>query len=654
MRRVFGVHVRRPGGGVRLTLAVALSLVASLAWAPTGSAATPAGDETALALAYAPVVRLTPQPGSCGIRQPYKPIDVNLLMSDDEVALRGPWDTTSIVKVAPTVQDLARGLFGYYLDFPGDALRPGCSYEQWQQRLVGNTPPTTYARVVTEAGFPNMLALQYWFFYVYNDWNNKHEGDWEMIQLVFDTATPAQALARGPAEVGYSQHSSAERARWDDPKLEKADGTHPVVYPSVGSQANFFQPQLYLMRSSAEGVGCDNATGASVSVRPVVAVVPTAPADYLPLYPWLGFDGRWGERHAAFFNGPTGPNLKDQWTHPISWAQTTWRDTSFAIASRGTVGIAATDFFCQAVSAGSEVLRQAKADPGPALLVLAGLVALAVWGLSRTSWQPSAPLRIARQRRWGQLLSASARIYAQRPGVLLGIGLLFVPLGVLITLIQVVLFRLVAFTSLVNEAGTRNGFVASLAFALGLVFTLFGLVVVQAATASALVEIDAGRPVSALSAYRSLAGRLRSLAVALAVVTLTQIVLDLTIALIPVAAYLLVRWSLLGVVVGVETDPSPGLLRRSATLSRRNWWRVASVTVGVTGLALLAGPFVGALALVATGAAFDLVNLIAALIYVAALPFAAAVMTYLYYDLRVRSQITPVAKPAADDLPAEI
>ena len=177
---------------------------------------------------YSPVVRLKEQPGSCDIGEPYQPTDIDLLMGNDEVALRGPWDRTNIVKVAPTAADLSRGLFDYHLDFPGDALRPGCTYEQWAARLAATgVPPTAYARVVTEAGKPGKLALQYWFFYVYNDWNNKHEGDWEMIQLVFDASSPAQALTRPPAEVGYSQHSSAERAAWGDPEA-RARRTAPT------------------------------------------------------------------------------------------------------------------------------------------------------------------------------------------------------------------------------------------------------------------------------------------------------------------------------------------------------------------------------------------------------------------------------------------
>jgi hypothetical protein len=58
-----------------------------------------------------------------------------------------------------------------------------------------------YAHVATDVHDPGKLALQYWFYYVFNDWNNTHEGDWEMIQLDFDAATAHDAL-------------SASRRRW--------------------------------------------------------------------------------------------------------------------------------------------------------------------------------------------------------------------------------------------------------------------------------------------------------------------------------------------------------------------------------------------------------------------------------------------------------
>ena len=134
-----------------------------------------------------------------------------------------------------------------------------------------------------------------------------------MIQLVFDAATPAQALDRILRwRSGYSQHSSAERAEWGDEKLELVDGTHPVVYPAAGSQANFYGSKLYLMRSNAEGVGCDDTSGPSRTIPLDVKVVPTARAPTTcASYPWLGFDGRWGEKQASFFNGPDRPERQD-------------------------------------------------------------------------------------------------------------------------------------------------------------------------------------------------------------------------------------------------------------------------------------------------------------------------------------------------------
>ncbi len=623
-----------------LAVLVLLAMPAASAHAAEDSAA-----DATLARKWAPVVRLKEQPGSCGIGEPYQPLDIAGLMGSQEVALRGPWDTTNVVKVAPVAADLARGLVGYHLDFPGDALSPGCTFEEFEQRLAAARPPVTYARVVSEAGVPGKIALQYWFYYIYNDWLNKHEGDWEMIQLNFDVGTAAEALNVQPVAVGYSQHSSAERAAWGDAKLQIEDGTHPIVYPAAGSQANFFTSDLYLMRSPAEGVGCDDTRGPSRTVRPAVEVVPTDPAAAVRAFPWLGFEGRWGEKQAAFFNGPTGPNLKTQWTKPFAWSTDTWRDASFTVPAGGAVGTAATDVFCGVAARGSEVLRRAKVNTGATALVVIALVLLVLWGCSRTTWTPSVPDGLDRRRAWGQLLSAAARQFGRRPGLFLSIGLLFVPLGLLAALLQWLLFH-APLASLVREAGSRNAFLAGIAIAIGLGVTLLGFMLVQAATAHAVTELDAGRRVTALSAYRSVLHRWRPLVVALATTVAVQAVLDLTIVLIPVAVFVLVRWSLLGVVIAIEPDPAPGVLRRSAALTRRAWWRTASIIVGVTGLALVVGPLLGVLLLVTTGAGFGLVNVIATIVYTAALPLAAIVTTYLYYDLRARPERSPAPEPA--------
>ena len=625
-------------------------VVAGVLGRPGGAAADP---ETELALKFAPVVRLVEQEKPCGHGEPYRPDSVDLVLGNDEVALRGPWAGSNLVKVAPTARDLSRGLVGYHLDFPGDPLSPGCDYEEWARRIEAGSVPTMYARVVGEAAHPDQLALQYWFFYLFNDYNDKHEGDWEMIQLDFAAADAAQALTMTPAEIGYSQHEGAERAHWGDAKLEVVDGTHPVVYPAAGSHANYYEPALYLGRSAAQGVGCDETTGPSRELRPTVAVIPTSRAAYLAAFPWLGYDGRWGEEQPGFYNGPTGPNTKLQWTEPITWAQTSWRDTSYTVPAGTSVGSTATDFFCGSVAAGSNLLTRFVADPWPVLLVLAGLAVFLLWLASRTRWDLNAPLRLRRRRPWGSLITSGWHLYRSQLRLFLGIGVVFIPLGVVIALIQYVVFRIAGLDALVNTVGASNAFVGVLAFALGAIFTLLGLAVVQAVTALAMVELDDGRAIGAWAAYKLAARHLRRLTGALVRAALVVAVLDLSVVGIPVAAWLTVRWSFLAQVVALEDEQRRHALRRSGTIVKGHWLRVASIVVFVSGLGLLLGPVVGTLLLLLTSASFNFVNVASGLIYAVTMPLVAIITTYLYFDLLVGEALEPARPKHARVLPAE-
>src|SRR5262245_56641049 len=120
-------------------LLLAGSLVLAAWVAPAGAETTP---EAQLAQKYAPVVRVVAQEEPCGRGEPYEPLDVDDVLGSDEVALRGPWAGSNLVLVAPTAGVLSTGLFGYHLDFPGNALSPHCTYEQWSRRISGS--PTTY------------------------------------------------------------------------------------------------------------------------------------------------------------------------------------------------------------------------------------------------------------------------------------------------------------------------------------------------------------------------------------------------------------------------------------------------------------------------------------------------------------------------------
>ena len=148
------------------------------------------------------------------------------------------------------------------------------------------------------------------------------------------------------------------------------------------------------------------------------------------------------------------------------------------------------------------MLRQIKINPGRTALVIAGIVLLLLWPLSRTRWGPSTPRPLASRRAWGQS-SPRGPAFAGRPLVFIGIGLLFIPLALITTGLQWLLFRATALAPLVNDAGERHAWVDAMALGLGLVLTLIGFAVVQAATARALIDIEARRPVTAWSAYRA-------------------------------------------------------------------------------------------------------------------------------------------------------
>jgi hypothetical protein len=564
--------------------------------------------------------------------------------------LRGPWGGGDLVEIGPTADDLAGGLYEYHLDFPGHALNPGCDYERWARRLSEGEAPTVYAHVVGDPRHPGELALQYWLFYAYNDWNNLHEGDWEMIQLLFEADDAAEALETEPTRVGYSQHEGAEQADWGEDKLELVDGTHPVVHPAAGSHANFFEEGLYLGRSAEQGVGCDDTTGPTIELQPAVVTIPSDPAEAVEAYPWIDFEGRWGELQRAFFNGPTGPNLKTQWTEPVTWAEN-WRDQSYAVPAGGALGTGATDFFCGAIAGGSKALQRALDNPPLVLGILAVLIALVVLLLTRATWTPAAPLRLARRRAWGQILNSSFRMYRRRPGLFLGIGLLMLPISIVVTLIQAAVLRTSGFAG-IDADGESGGVLVLLVVAVVTTLTLAGAGFVHAAVARALVELDAARAVGPLGAYRLALDSVRPLLGALAIAVVVVSLLASSVFLIPIAIWLAVRWALIAPVVELEQVTTIGALRRSGRLVRHNWLKVATIAIVGGALALAAGPVIGALLILMTNAPFSLVNVIAGLVYVVAMPFVALATSYTYFDTRVRDELAP--EPEPEVLPAEV
>jgi hypothetical protein len=279
--------------------------------------------------------------------------------------------------------------------------------------------------------------------------------------------------------------------------------------------------------------------------------------------------------------------------------------------------------------------------------LLLGLIAFVV---VKATWTPVAPTRIARRRSWGQVLSSSGRMYARRPTLFVGLGLLLIPISLVTTAIQWLLVS--GLDALGSVTGDLAGLFAYLALLVGTTLTLLGLGLVQAATACALVELDAGRPVGPVAAYRLALRRIRPLLGAIAILVAAWIVLSTTVVLLPVAIWLVVRWSLAAPAVELEQQSGLAALRRSADLARGRWLRVGSL-VGLSGLiALAAGPLLGVLLIFASSSSLALLNVVAGVVYAIALPFVALVTAYVYFDARAREELEP--RDARTELPAEI
>lgn len=111
------------------------------------------------------------------------------------------------------------------------------------------------------------VALQYWLHYYYDDWANRHEGDWESITILLDLEPwvigagrelDADELLQGCAgrDAGYSSHEDGYRRAWKDVQ-RTADG-RPIVYVARGSQASYFGWRLEGYPTSARVTFVEN------------------------------------------------------------------------------------------------------------------------------------------------------------------------------------------------------------------------------------------------------------------------------------------------------------------------------------------------------------------------------------------------------------
>ncbi len=595
---------------------------------------------------FAPVVVVREQAAPCDTDgEPFEPAPVEIVLDNPEVFLRQVGNDDPVLMSAPGAADIFDLREGWYLDFPGDALEPGCVFEQDFRRFFDGRS-VVYAHVATEAGRPGMLAVQYWLFWYHNPAKNDHEGDWEFVQLLFDVGTVEEALATEPVSVGYAQHVGGERSDWDDRKLDK-DGDRPVVYAAQGSHASYFGQALYLGRSGAEGFGCDNTDEPSRRLDPDVVLLPDRVDDPDGEFAWLAFQGRWGQREAGFFNGPTGPYAKQRWVEPVTWSEGL-RDSSVVIPAGDRFGAGVLNTFCGAVEFGSTLLVVALRSPLSVLLLLTTVLVVVVVLARRTRWSPVETRPVVAERRSGQVLRCAIRAWRDDPVTMLKIGLVYVPISIVTAILQVILLNVPWVDDLLDLAGARSGVAAVFAVFVGSIGNLLAFTIVTMMVAR-VMDHSAGGEVHGAGVLPP-TEQLRSLVRAVARAAVIVIALLVSVVGIPWGIRQVVRYQMTPMVIALEGSGARPALRRSTDLVRGRWWWTAGIIVIVQATVAIAG--VGSalvILLSVTSIPLWLFNVLSSVIYVVLVPVGAAAMVYVYGGLAMfTDEDVPVS--TSDDL----
>jgi hypothetical protein len=626
--------VKRP---CRLLVLVTALLLLALAPA-VARAAAPESAAEELAEKYVPITELREEtdPPCDTAQEQYQPTSVETVLGNPTVLLQHAAEGGELTTIrrAPTAAQIAGLGEGFYLNLEGRALGDTCVYARAFKKLIeeGKAPAVTYAHIAREEGHPG-FALQYWFFWYFNQFNDLHEGDWEGMQITFEAKDPAAALHEEPSEIILFQHAGGERAKWEDGKVQK-EGTHPIVYPAAGSHATFYDSAVYVENGQhGSGLGCDNTTGPlrELALRPIL--MPEQVASKGP-FAWTSYYGRWGEKEKGFNNGPTGPQTKTQWREPFTW-MSKQRTTSPRLPGGSIAGPQVTKAFCGAVAAASELINLDAQSPPAAAATVVGVLVLLFLFVGFTAWRPVDIDTLRRRRALGQILRAARQFYGRHWRVLLPVALA--------ALVLIGVTNLLA--GLISESSSKDSTGLHLAWA----DMLEQLVrpVAQALVAAVVIvvarEALRSREVGFVQAMRGVRERFWRVVGAQVLATLGVLALALTVIGLPFALWKLVGWSFVQQEV-IFTDKSfRESFRASSELVRGRWFRTARVVLVFYVISVAVGP-IFSFALIFTALPLIWINTIGSLVFALLIPFVAMGETFLYFDLGVREEEEP-ARP---------
>jgi PKD repeat protein len=241
--------------------------------------------EVDLALEYKPILALS----EGELFYPTKVenfLDHSRLMEKPDKWIEGPEVSSESLKIYSTTE--------YYLDLafgpPPDNNAEGRNdaLRLWDEMEYHK--PTTYVNVAPAGEY---IAVQYWFFYIYNYFpaedifpNLDHEGDWEHVTVFIDR------YSRVPVAVTYNRHIFDPEGVW----WQNANkvGNHPMIYVGRGSHASY--PQIgenYITKYKLDIpiASWDYHWGDGLWIQPRALNIAL-----LQTQPWIYFEGKWGEQ----------------------------------------------------------------------------------------------------------------------------------------------------------------------------------------------------------------------------------------------------------------------------------------------------------------------------------------------------------------------
>jgi hypothetical protein len=251
----------------------------------------PAASAVALAAQFAPTLRLAST-------EHYRPLAMQDYLARTTLRTGSP-PLGRIVQQHPTLFSLPVGGGASYLDVRGpQPFLHASQYRAIEQTLEGARRPAVYWRIAHQPS-TGRIAIEYWFLYLYNDFVDRHEADWEGVTVFVDNGTPLG--------VSFSQHQGRTWGTW--PATLTDD--HPVVYVASGSHANYPTPGRYrvkvcwtlTIRRCTTSNERDNARGDG-------ATLTASDYDLQPLG-GTGFTGSWGSGSYVLGIGLTRDRIVD-------------------------------------------------------------------------------------------------------------------------------------------------------------------------------------------------------------------------------------------------------------------------------------------------------------------------------------------------------